>query len=156
MLPCLFLNCPSSFVFFVLSRKKMVESSSLGKSYGVSCSASSVSKQVFGLSDIICFMVFGFLPNTNSNGLFLLTAATVLRANSNQAKPAFPCSVTIVLSALNFSLSVLIRRSIFPFPRWSRTGHSMCLIKCSFQNCLNVPPRNMVAGSVLILFGIPN
>ena len=129
MLPCRFLNCPSSFVFFVLSLRKMVESSSLGKSSGDSCSVSSFSKQFFGFSVIISLMVFGFLPNTCSNGLVLLAAAAVLRANSNRARSVFPRSVIIVLSALNLSLSVLIKRSIFPFPRWSRIGHSICLMK---------------------------
>ena len=122
MLPCRFLNCPSSFVFFVLSLRKMVESSSLGKSSGDSCSVSSFSKQFFGFSVIISLMVF-------ANGLVLLAAAAVLRANSNRARPVFPRSVIIVLSALNLSLSVLIKRSIFPFPRWSRIGHSIYLMK---------------------------
>ena len=101
-------------------------------------------------------MVFGFLPNTCSIGLSLLAAAAVLRAINNRARPAFPRSMTIVVSAVNLPLCVLFKRSIFPFPRWSRTGHSMCLMKCSLQNGLNASPRNMVAGSVLILFGIQN
>ena len=129
----------------------MVESSSFGNSSGDSFRASSFSEQVFGFSVMISFMVFGLRTNTCSNGLILMAAAAVLRTNSNRARPAFPRSMIIDFSALNLSLIVLIRRSIFPFLRWSPIGHSMCLKECSLQNCLNASPRNIVVGFVLIL-----
>ena len=150
------LNCPSIFVFLVFSLINTVESSSFGKSSGDICIALSVSKQVFGFSVRRVFIVFGLRPNASSNGLLLLAAKAVLRANRRRANPAFPFSVNIDFSARRHSLIVRISRSIFPFPRWSRTGHSICFMKKSLQNSLNFLPRNIVAGSVLILFWIPN
>ena len=133
-----------------------MESSSFGNSSGDSCSCLSFYKPLFGLSVNILFRVFGFFSNTRSYGLLPLAVAAVLKANRRHDKPAVPLCKMIVLSALSRSFKVLIRRSIFQFPRWSRIGHSTCFMKWSAQNCLNFLLRNFVAGSVLILFGIPN
>ena len=154
MRPFLCLKWLSSFVFFVLFLIRIVESVSFGSlllRVVVRCrSPNSVS--VFLL---IFFMVFGFCPNTFSNGLLPLVAAAVRRANRRRFKPAFPFSVIIVFSALMRSFIVRISLSTLPFPRWSLIGHSTCEMKRFPQNVLNFSPRNIVARSVLILFGMP-
>ena len=113
-------------MFLVLSRKKVVKSSSLGNSSGVSRSCLSFSKYFIGFSVSIRFTVFGFLPNTRSNGLLPLAVAAVLRPNKRCERPVVPLFKIIVLSALSRLFSLLMRRFILPFPRWSRIGHSIC------------------------------
>ena len=49
---------------------------------------------------------------------------------------------------------VRTNRSTLLFPRWSWIGHSTCVIKWFVQNYLNFSPRNIVAVSVRILFGM--
>ena len=101
-------------------------------------------------------MLFGFFPNTRLYGLLPLVVAAVLRANRRRDGHVVPLFRMIVLSALSRSFKVLIRRSVSPFPRWSRIGHSTCFMKWSAHNCLNFSLWSIVTGLVLILFGIRN
>ena len=128
-----------------------VESSSRGKSSGDSWRVLLISKQALGFSIGIYLMMFGFCPNTFSNGLlYWLPRPAVRRANRRRVNPKFLLGLSLIF--LMRSYIVRIRCSFFPFPRGSRYGHSMSFMKHSSQNCLNFSPRNVITGSVRILF----
>ena len=90
-----------------------------------------------------------------SYGDFPFFVGYIRSANSILERPELSLSTTFFLFVLSLSFIGRISRSIFPFSRWSLTGHSTCFISIFWQNYSNRLLRNIVAGSVLIFYGIP-
>ena len=142
----------STPLFFPVLR---VESISSSKSDGLNVTFGSVSETFFIRSTTLLFTVFGCRPYSFSNGNFPTAFWPVRNAYKISDRPDFSRFRTMLLFVLKCSLMVRINLSIFPFPRWSRTGQVMCFIWNWLQKALNFSLVNAVPGSVLICFGMP-
>ena len=99
--------------------------------------------------------MFGSTPVYSSNGDFSVLDGFMRKANSISDSPVLSLFTNMPLFVLSRSFIVLIIRSILPFPRWSRIVHSTCFFSHTLQKSLRRLLLNIVAGSVLIILGIP-
>ena len=122
--PLFFLKVPSSFEPRALSLTRIDESRSSWKSEGLKSklgSCSEISNNPFTRFD---FTVLGFRPICFSNGELPSFSLFTLSEYRISDRPDLSFVKIICLFVRNRSFIVLIKRSIFPFPLWSRTGHT--------------------------------
>ena len=104
---------------------------------------------------ILPFIVFGSWPVYRSYGDFFVADGFIRNANSTSDRPVLSFVIIVFWFALSRSFIFRINLSTFPFSLWSRIGHSTRIMCHFLQNYLNLLLLNIVAGSVLIVFGIP-
>ena len=152
--PFLFLYRPSNLVPLALSLTIIEESWPDSKS--------SLLMLTSWLSEITCLwlviillIVFGSWPVCRSKDDLFVADGYIFEQTVFLRGLFYPSLLLFSYSFLVVRFLVRISLSIIPFPLWSLIGHSMWFMYHSLQNSLILWLLKIVAGSVLIVLGIP-